>query len=63
MKIVSLSWVILLASLGSFGTTPKTGTITGTVVDAAGNPVAAAEVSTSIDLDSKAVEVWSAPRK
>ncbi len=59
MKIVSLSWVILLASLGSFGTTPKTGTIKGTVVDAAGNPVASAQVSTGYDLDSKAVEVWA----
>lgn len=59
MKIVSLSWVILLASLGSFGTTPQTGAIKGTVVDEAGHPIAAAQVSTGYDLDSKDVQVWA----
>jgi hypothetical protein len=59
MKIVSLSWVILLASLSSFGTTPQTGAIKGTVVDEAGNPIAAAQVSTGYDLDSKDVQVWA----
>jgi hypothetical protein len=65
MKIMNVIWVILLASLGAFGTTPQTtpqtGAIKGTVVDEAGNPVAAAQVSTSIDLDSKDVIVWSGP--
>lgn len=61
MKIVIVSWVVL-ASLAAFGTTPQTGTpqtgvIKGTVVDAAGNPVAAAQVSTSVDLDSKDIIV------
>ena len=66
MKIMNVIWVILLASLGAFGTTPQTaqtapqtGAIRGTVVDEAGNPVAAAEVSTSVDLDSKDVIVWT----
>ncbi len=60
MKRRSVTWVILLASLGAFGatpqtaqTTPQTGAIKGTVVDEAGNPIAAAEVSPSRDLDSK----------
>src|SRR5437879_5631270 len=68
MKIMNVIWVILLASLGAFGTTPQTaqtapqtGAIRGTVVDEAGNPVAAAEVSTSVDLDSKDVIVWTGP--
>jgi len=50
---------VALASLGAFGTMPTTGAIKGTVVDAAGNPVASAQVSTGYDLDSKAVEVWA----
>ncbi len=65
MKIIGVSWFVLLASLGAFGatpqtgqTTPQTGAITGTVVDEAGNPVVAAEVSPGRDLDSKGIEVW-----
>jgi hypothetical protein len=60
MKLRSVIWVILLALLEAFGATPQTaqtapetGAITGTVVDEAGNPIAAAEVSPSRDLDSK----------
>jgi len=50
------SWFVIIASVCALAATPK-GVIQGVVVDEGGSPVAAAQVTTSYDLDSKDVEV------
>ena len=53
------SWFVIIASVCALAATPK-GVIQGVVVDEGGSPVAAAQVTTSYDLDSKDVEVQMA---
>jgi len=59
MRIVRSWFVIILGSVCAFAATSK-GVIQGVVVDEGGTPVAAAQVTTSYDLDSKDVEVQMA---